>query len=102
MNKILIAEDEAPIANLIRTALERLWLPLYLGGRRRCRSGPVEKEPFDLVLLDIMRPKADGYEVLEYGKSLDVPVIFLTAKVEHTGSGKGAAAGRGGLRHQTF
>ena len=80
MNKILIAEDEAPIANLLRTALEGsgyccLWAE---DGERA--AGLLESEPFDLVLLDIMLPKADGYEVLEYCKSLDVPVIFLTAK----------------------
>lgn len=80
MNKILIAEDEAPIANLLRTALN--------GAGYRCdwavdgsvAADKLESEPFDLVLLDIMLPKADGYEVLEYCKSLDVPVIFLTAK----------------------
>lgn len=80
MNKILIAEDEAPIANLVRTALD--------GAGYRCTWAPdgeaaadlLEKEPFDLVLLDIMLPKIDGYELLEYCKSLDVPVIFLTAK----------------------
>ena len=80
MNKILIAEDEAPIANLIQTALE--------GAEYRCvwaadgaeASDLLEAEPFDLVLLDIMLPKIDGYEVLEYCKTLEVPVIFLTAK----------------------
>lgn len=82
MNKILIAEDELPIANLIRTALE--------GVDYRCTWAPdgaiaadlLEAKPFDLVLLDIMLPKADGYEVLEYCKSLEVPVIFLTAKAQ--------------------
>lgn len=80
MNKILIAEDEKPIANLLCTALE--------GAGYRCTWTPdgaaasdcLEAEPFDLVLLDIMLPKANGYEVLEYCKTLDVPVIFLTAK----------------------
>ena len=80
MNKILIAEDEAPIANLIKTALE--------GAGYRCVWAPdgaaaadlLESRPFDLALLDIMLPKADGYEVLEYCKSLEVPVIFLTAR----------------------
>ena len=63
MNKILIAEDEAPIANLIRTALE--------GAGYRCVWAPdgadaadkLESQPFDLALLDIMLPRADGYEV---------------------------------------
>lgn len=80
MNKILIAEDEPAIANLIKTALD--------GPDYRCTwaadgimaSDMLEQEPFDLVLLDIMLPGADGYEVLEYCRTLEVPVIFLTAK----------------------
>ena len=80
MNKILIAEDEPPIANLVKTALD--------GPDYRCTwaadgisaADLLEREPFDLVLLDIMLPGADGYEVLEYCRTLDIPVIFLTAK----------------------
>ena len=60
MNKILIAEDEAPIANLIKSALD--------GAGYRCTWAPdgsaaadlLESQPFDLALLDIMLPKADG------------------------------------------
>ena len=40
----------------------------------------LENERFDLVLLDIMLPGADGYEVLDYIKPLEIPVIFLTAQ----------------------
>ena len=40
----------------------------------------LDKKPYDLVLLDIMLPGADGYEVMEYLAPLEVPVIFLTAK----------------------
>ncbi|MFR9101231.1 MAG: response regulator transcription factor, partial [Anaerostipes hadrus] len=35
-----------------------------------------------MILLDIMLPGADGFEILEYVKPLDIPVIFLTAKGE--------------------
>ena len=80
MNKILIAEDEAPIANLIRTALDGAGYHCVWVADGAAAADDLEREPFDLVLLDIMLPKADGYEVLEYCKSLDVPVIFLTAK----------------------
>lgn len=79
MNRILIAEDEAAIANLIRTVL--------VDAGYRCVWAPdgtqaadlLEKESFDLALLDIMLPGVDGYELLDYCKALEVPVIFLTA-----------------------
>lgn len=40
----------------------------------------IEKERFDLILLDIMLPGANGYELMDYIKPLEMPVIFLTAK----------------------
>lgn len=80
MNNILIAEDEAPIANLLRTALEGADYRCVWAADGAAAADRLEAESFDLVLLDIMLPKADGYEVLEYCKALDVPVIFLTAK----------------------
>ena len=72
MNKILIAEDEAPIADLVRTVLTDagyrcVWAP---DGIRA--ADLLEQEPFDLALLDIMLPGADGYELLD----------FLTARGE--------------------
>ena len=79
VNKILIAEDEAAIANLVRTVLTDagyrcVWAPDGIQA-----ADLLEQEPFDLALLDIMLPGADGYELLDYCKTLDVPVIFLTA-----------------------
>lgn len=80
VNKILIAEDEAPIANLLRTALEGAGYRCTWAADGAAAADLLETAPFDLALLDIMLPRADGYEVLEYCKSLEVPVIFLTAK----------------------
>ena len=40
----------------------------------------IEQEQFDLVLLDVMLPGADGFEVMEYIRPRDIPVIFLTAR----------------------
>ena len=79
MLKILIAEDEPSIANLIYTVLN--------DAGYRCTWAPdgdqaanlMEKDPFDLALLDIMLPGVDGYALLDYCKMLEVPVIFLTA-----------------------
>lgn len=80
MNKILIAEDETPIANLLQTALEGAGYRCVRAADGAAAADKLESTPFDLVLLDIMLPRADGYEVLEYCKSLEVPVIFLTAR----------------------
>ncbi len=35
---------------------------------------------FDLIILDVMLPKLNGFELMEYIKPLGIPVIFLTAK----------------------
>ena len=80
MNRILIAEDEAPIANLVKTALSDAGYACVWAADGNAAADLLETTPFDLVLLDIMLPKANGYEVLDYCKALDVPVIFLTAK----------------------
>ena len=80
MNKILIAEDDPAIANLIRTALDGPDYRCGVAADGLTAADLLEKETFDLALLDIMLPGADGYEVLEYCRTLEVPVIFLTAK----------------------
>ena len=80
MNKILIAEDEPPIANLVKTALDGPDYRCTWAADGIAAADMLERESFDLVLLDIMLPGADGYEVLEYCQTLEVPVIFLTAK----------------------
>ena len=41
----------------------------------------LEREPpFDLILLDVMLPEVDGFELMEYIRPMEIPVIFLTAK----------------------
>ena len=80
MNRILIAEDEAPIANLLRTALVGAGYCCDWAADGATAADLIETQPFDLALLDIMLPKVNGYEVLEYCKTLEVPVIFITAK----------------------
>lgn len=53
----------------------------------------IAERPFDLILLDIMLPKLNGYEVLEYAKDVGVPVIFLTAMGETQQKVKGLKLG---------
>ena len=82
MNRILIAEDEAAIAWLVRTVLTDAGYRCVWAPDGNQAADLLEQEPFDLALLDIMLPGADGYELLDYCKALEVPVIFLTARGE--------------------
>ena len=93
MNKILIAEDEAPIANLIRTVLTDAGYRCVWASDGTQAADLLEKEPFDLALLDIMLPGFNGYELLEYCRELEVPAIFLTAKAEVEDRVKGLRLG---------
>lgn len=81
MLKILIVEDEKPINDLIEMNLTEAGYACTCAYDGIQAADLLEKgDRFDLVLLDIMLPGADGYELLEYIKPLEIPVIFLTAK----------------------
>lgn len=80
MQKILIVEDEEPIANLIKINLMAEGYQCVCACDGKAGADYIENESFDLILLDIMLPEIDGYELLEYIKPTGTPVIFLTAK----------------------
>lgn len=80
MQKILIVEDEEAISNLIKVNLTAEGYDCTCAYDGEAGADCIEKENFDLILLDIMLPKINGYELLEYVKTIGTPVIFLTAK----------------------
>jgi len=80
MQRILIVEDEEAIANLIKVNLTAEGYCCICAYDGKAGADYIEKETFDLILLDIMLPEINGYELLEYVKPLGTPVIFLTAK----------------------
>ncbi len=79
MLKILIAEDEEPIANLVKMNLVKAGYECVWAPDGEIAADKMMNDTFDLVLLDILLPKIDGYELLEYARNLNFPVIFLTA-----------------------
>ena len=79
MAKILIAEDDFAILNLIDKSLSREGHETVTAQDGKEAADLLEKSDFDLALLDIMMPYISGYELLEYTKSLQIPVIFITA-----------------------
>ena len=80
MNHILIVEDEKPIAQLIDMSLSRAGYQCELVHDGLAAADRLEQVGYDLVLLDIMLPGLDGYELLEYLRPMGTPVIFITAK----------------------
>ena len=80
MARILIAEDDYAILNLIDKSLTREGYETLTAQDGREAADRLEKTDFDLALFDIMMPYIDGFELLEYTKSLGIPVIFITAR----------------------
>lgn len=81
MKKILIVDDEFDMRQLLRLYLQQ---ESYLvedaeDGRKACDK--IEKDDFDLIILDVMMPIMDGWETLKNIRGIsEVPVIMLTAK----------------------
>lgn len=78
--KILIVEDDEAIANLIKINLKAEGYQCVCAFDGKTGANFIENDCFDLILLDIMLPEIDGYELLEFIKPMGTPVIFLTAK----------------------
>lgn len=93
MNKILIVEDEAPISNLIKENLCDAGYHCSCAFDGLEAANKMDAGNFDLILLDIMLPKSDGYELMEYIRPMGIPVIFLTAKSDTADKVKGLTLG---------
>ncbi|NFN17393.1 response regulator transcription factor [Clostridium botulinum] len=77
---VLIIEDDEAISNLIKINLSMVGYQskqLFDGLEA---FNLLKEEPFDLILMDIMLPGMDGFELMKEIKDLNIPVIFLTAK----------------------
>ena len=93
MIRTLIVDDEKPICDLIDLNLSSAGYHCTSVQDGLKAIDLIEKEAFDLVLLDIMLPGADGYDVMEYIRPLGIPVIFITAKHEVKNRVKGLKLG---------
>lgn len=93
MIRILIVDDEKPICDLIDLNLSSAGYHCMSVQDGLEAINLIEKENFDLILLDIMLPGADGYDIMEYIRPLGVPVIFITAKHEVKDRVKGLKLG---------
>ena len=80
MSKILVVDDELNICELLKLYLENEGYTVFTANDGQAAVTAFQQKAPDLVLLDIMLPGPDGYELLDYLRSVQTPVIFLTAK----------------------
>ncbi|MFV9511181.1 response regulator [Tepidibacillus sp. LV47] len=80
--KILVVDDEPSIVTLVKFNLEKTGFDVETAFDGRQAVERCEKEPFDLMVLDVMLPGLDGLEVLKElrTKQINIPILMLTAK----------------------
>lgn len=80
MKPILIVDDEEAIAMLVRRVLAEAGYKCQAVTDSMQAADLLEQNQYDLVLLDIMMPHVDGYDLLAYLRPTGTPCIFITAK----------------------
>jgi DNA-binding response OmpR family regulator len=93
MIKILIVEDEKPISHLIKMSLAKAGYSCTCVYDGIAAADILETARFDLILLDVMLPGADGFELMEYIRPMEIPVIFITARNSVTEKVRGLRMG---------
>ena len=81
--KILIVEDDADISMVEEAYLESAGFETRILSEGTEVEGVIEKEHFDLILLDLMLPGKNGYEICrEIRDRVDIPILMVTARTE--------------------
>jgi len=107
IHKVLLAEDEEDIRKVAQISLQFRggWEVVLASNGEECLAKAASDQP-DVILLDCMMPKLDGYETcrrLKQDPSLrHIPVIFLTAKAQEVEVKRGLALGAVGYLIKPF
>lgn len=84
--KILVIDDEEDMQKLLKIRLEQENFTVIAAGDGDIGAKTAEQEIPDLIILDIMMPKVDGYsclkEIRKIPKTKDIPVLMLSGKEE--------------------
>jgi two-component system alkaline phosphatase synthesis response regulator PhoP len=95
--KILAVDDERAIVRLVQINLERQGYQVVTAYDGKEALEKIATEKPDLVVLDVMMPYMDGFEVLQQlrknPETRDLPVIMLTAKAQDTDVFRGYTSG---------
>lgn len=93
MNRILIVEDEKSIADMVKMCLSKNGYICEIANDGTTAAKIIEEKRYDLILLDIMLPDINGYDLIDYIKLYEIPVIFVTAKTSVPDRVKGLKLG---------
>lgn len=95
MNKILIVDDEPNILLSLEFLFKKEGYKVYIARDGEEAMGIIDENIPELVILDIMMPKVDGYEVCQYLKKMhtEVKVVFISAKSKPQDIQKGMTLG---------
>lgn len=92
--RILLIDDDPQLIRLVRTNLESVGYRVLSAMDAATALEQVEMEMPNLILLDIMLPETDGYELCQRIREFaSIPIIMLTAKVEDTDKVRGLKMG---------
>jgi two-component system alkaline phosphatase synthesis response regulator PhoP len=104
--RVLLAEDEPDIQLITRLALEGSGCTVVAVSDGQAAIEAAYDQPFDVVLLDVMMPRVDGFtacaRLREDARTSEVPVIFLTAKSQEVEVQHGLAIGAQGYIVKPF
>jgi two-component system alkaline phosphatase synthesis response regulator PhoP len=85
MSKVLVVDDDPGIVKLVRTYLEQVGFEVAVAYDGKKAMQIARNDRPDLVILDLMLPEMDGWDVCRaLRKESDVPIIMLTARVEES------------------
>lgn len=94
MTKVLIIDDELDMRKLIELMLTNSGLHILSAADGQEAYAILENEQVDLILLDVMMPKEDGFQVCRNIRlTSDIPIIFLTARDANEDKVKGLTIG---------
>lgn len=97
MTRVLVVDDDAPIRLLCRVNLEAEGIEVLEAGDGRAGLEAARQELPDVILLDVMLPRMDGWQVAEKlvdeAATAEIPIVFLTARAEFSDRARGLEIG---------
>src|SRR5690348_13964111 len=93
--KILVAEDDLRLARAVKRVFEEESHNVKIAGTGRTALESAREDRFDVIVLDVMLPEMDGFDVCRQlrGAGRDTPVLMLTARTDVSDRVKGLDCG---------